>query len=124
MPRQDRRDAEPRHSGNARLIYDGRLIRERRLRAGLTQQELADRIGRPTATVALFEANEVIPALGPLGAMATALGCRTDDLYDSDNPDDPVTKYAAELAALVAAAPPLTSTQLAEIGAVVRGATS
>ena len=94
MPRQDRRKGEFRHSGNARLIYDGRLIRERRLRAGLTQQELADRIGRPATTVALFEANEIIPALGPLGAMATALGCRPDDLYDPENPDDPVTKYS------------------------------
>jgi transcriptional regulator with XRE-family HTH domain len=47
-------------------MISGDLIREARLRAGLTQAELGERIGRPQSVIARWERGAVTPSLETL----------------------------------------------------------
>ena len=47
-------------------MWSATLIREARLRAGLTQQELADRSGRERSVIARWEQGAVAPSLETL----------------------------------------------------------
>jgi transcriptional regulator with XRE-family HTH domain len=52
----------------------GPLIREARLRAGLTQTELADRTGRERSVIARWEQGSVSPSIDNLLAVINACG--------------------------------------------------
>jgi len=47
-------------------MVSGDLIREARLRAGLTQAELGERIGKPQSVIARWERGDVTPSLETL----------------------------------------------------------
>lgn len=47
-------------------MVSGDLIREARLRAGLTQAELGERIGKPQSVIARWERGDVTPSLEAL----------------------------------------------------------
>ncbi|MGI9110828.1 MAG: helix-turn-helix transcriptional regulator [Gaiellaceae bacterium] len=55
-------------------MWSAILIREARLRAGLTQQELADRSGRERSVIARWEQGAVAPSLEALLAVIEACG--------------------------------------------------
>jgi transcriptional regulator with XRE-family HTH domain len=55
-------------------MWSAILIREARLRAGLTQQELADRSGRERSVIARWEQGAVAPSLEALLAVIQACG--------------------------------------------------
>lgn len=55
-----------------------KILRER---AGLTQQELADRISVDRTAVAHWEAGEFKPRSARLPKLATALNCRIDEFF-------------------------------------------
>lgn len=52
----------------------GQLIREARLRAGLTQTELAERTGRERSVIARWEQGAVSPSIDNLLAIVEACG--------------------------------------------------
>lgn len=52
--------------------FGGPLIREARLRAGLTQQQLADRTGRERSVIARWEQGAVSPSIDNLIAVVHA----------------------------------------------------
>ena len=54
--------------------FGGPLIREARLRAGLTQQELAERTGRERSVIARWEQGAVSPSIDNLLAVVHACG--------------------------------------------------
>ncbi len=58
----------------------GQLIRAARVKAGLTQQQLADRLGCAQPTVAQVEADRSGITLDRLGRLAEALGVPVTDL--------------------------------------------
>lgn len=58
----------------------GERIKEKREAAGMTQGQLADRLGVSNTSVAHTEANRSEITLKRLLAYATALGCRVEDL--------------------------------------------
>jgi transcriptional regulator with XRE-family HTH domain len=58
------------------LMMTGDLIREARLRAGLTQEELGERIGRPQSVIARWERGAVTPSFETL--REAIRGCRLD----------------------------------------------
>lgn len=60
--------------------YDPQILRERRCDAGLTQSQLAHRIGRTPALISALEAGTSGASPETLEAIATALGCRPADL--------------------------------------------
>ncbi len=55
-------------------MWSAILIREARLRAGLTQQQLADRSGRERSVIARWEQGAVAPSLEALLAVIEACG--------------------------------------------------
>lgn len=55
-------------------MVSGDLIREARLRAGLTQAELGERIGQPQSVIARWERGAVIPSLETLREIIRGCG--------------------------------------------------
>lgn len=58
----------------------GKIIREARLSNGMTQEDLAKKIGAKQATVATWEIGYSFPRPGMLPKLAEVLGIRIDDL--------------------------------------------
>ena len=58
----------------------GKNIARLRERAGMTQTQLADRLGLAQASIAQWENGTTEPRLGKLDAIAEALGCQIDEL--------------------------------------------
>jgi transcriptional regulator with XRE-family HTH domain len=61
-------------------MTSGMIIREARLRARLTQAELAARVGRDRAQIARWESNSVQPAFETLLEVVAACGFELDFL--------------------------------------------
>ena len=73
----------------------GKKIKEQRLKAGLTQKELAAKIGRAVITVRQYENRSRAPDLLTRVKIAEALKCKYEDIF-GDFPLDievPETKY-------------------------------
>jgi transcriptional regulator with XRE-family HTH domain len=60
----------------------GRVIARRRLAAGLSQADLARRLGWPKASLVNYEQGRRSPPLPALLAIADALHCRPGELLD------------------------------------------
>ncbi len=80
----------------------GQIIREARLKAGLTQTELAERLGRDRAQVARWETRGQEPSFENLRAAVEACGFVLK-IEIADRDEDPVLD--AELATSVQQAP-------------------
>ncbi len=65
-----------------RVAYIGERLKDLRFRAGLTQQELADRAGVTQTTVARIERDAVQPEVTTIRKLAQALGKAPGDLLD------------------------------------------
>jgi len=57
-----------------------RSIKERRIAAGLTQTELAEKIGVSQATVGMWETGNRTPRASKLLELSKLLGCSVEDL--------------------------------------------
>jgi transcriptional regulator with XRE-family HTH domain len=64
--------------------YIGKRLKNRRLRAGLTQQELADLAGTTQTTVARIERDAVEPEVTTIRKLARALGTTPADLIPEE----------------------------------------
>ena len=58
----------------------GAHLRELRAAAGLSQRELAARVGTSSAAISNFESGNNAPTLGTLVRLADALACRLSEL--------------------------------------------
>ena len=58
-------------------------IKKAREKAGLTQQEFADKLGIGQSTVAMWETQGVLPRADKLPALAKILKCSIDTLLKS-----------------------------------------
>ena len=67
-------------------MVSGDLIRESRLRAGLTQAELGARIGKPQSVIARWERGDVVPSLETLRRVIR--GCGLDLHFHLSRLDD------------------------------------
>lgn len=56
-------------------------IRLNRKAAGMTLQDLADKLGITGAAVGMWERGETLPAADKLPEISAALGCTIDDLF-------------------------------------------
>jgi transcriptional regulator with XRE-family HTH domain len=68
------------------VTTSGDLIREARLRSGLTQAELGRRLGKPQSTIARWESGAVRPSFETLREAIRACGLELD--YHLVNYDD------------------------------------
>ena len=71
-------------------------IKAARLRANLTQAQLAAIMGVTQSCVAAWERGDYFPSSQSLPALAKALGCTIDDLYLSGDEEVPEYAEAAE----------------------------
>ena len=60
-------------------------IKEHRERLGLSQQDLADKVGVDGSLVCCWESGKRLPSTKLLPALAYALECRVGDLYDPED---------------------------------------
>ena len=75
----DERASYERASAEARFAFEvGARIREARKAAGLSQRELAQRMGTSQASIGRLESGTVSPTLATLQRAATALGLVVD----------------------------------------------
>lgn len=58
------------------------MILDQRKRAGITQAELASKLGVERSTIAKWETKQANPRVGRLAEIAQALGCEIVDLLD------------------------------------------
>lgn len=63
------------------------IVREMRLRAGLTQRELARRVGVDRSTVTKWELGISAPKARDIPRLATELNCSTDELLRGESID-------------------------------------
>ena len=59
----------------------GSNLREKRLVAGLTQEEIAERCGVTRQTIIAVERGNYVPSVLLALRLAQALGCRVEDLF-------------------------------------------
>jgi len=64
------------------VVHIGENLKRQRFRAGLTQQELADKAGTTQTTVARIERDAVEPEVTTIRKLAAALDVRIADLLD------------------------------------------
>lgn len=88
------------------------LLREARLRAGLTQRELAARAGKPQSTIARWERGRVEPSLEALREVIRAAGL--DLTYGLAAYDD---SYVAQIEAQLRLAPRERVDRMVELAA-------
>ncbi|MCX5321756.1 helix-turn-helix transcriptional regulator [Streptomyces sp. NBC_00120] len=83
------------------LAIDHTKIRARREQAGLSLQELADRVGVTYRVVAYWEEGRYAPEARNVRRLADALGCATADLTDTPSGSETLVdlRYAAGLTA-------------------------
>lgn len=102
-------------------VSPAEIIRRRRAQLGLSQEQLAERIGRAASTVRRWEKGEAVPPDGVISALATALQVAPRDLAvafgesgdeESETTPDPTT--AAPAAPRTAAPPPAPSGRATE----------
>ncbi|MBX6773475.1 MAG: helix-turn-helix transcriptional regulator [Chloroflexi bacterium] len=57
-------------------------LRERRLEAGWTQEQLGERVGVSRQTIISIEAGRYMPSLPLALRLARTFGCRVEDLFE------------------------------------------
>jgi transcriptional regulator with XRE-family HTH domain len=79
-------------------MVSGDLLREARLRAGLTQGELADRAGTARSQISRYERGDVLPSLETLRRLIRACGLELGfRLFNADLEDHDATLIAQTL---------------------------
>ena len=71
----------------------GRNITKYRVAAGLTQKQLADKIGKNPSSVSYYESNRMIPRMYVIEKIAAVLGVTKEDIIS----DKALTAYEKEL---------------------------
>jgi transcriptional regulator with XRE-family HTH domain len=67
---------------DATVVHIGKKLKDKRFRAGLTQQQLADKSGLTQTTVARVERDMVEPEVTTVRKLSQALGITISDLLD------------------------------------------
>lgn len=81
--------------GQQELLSLGARIREIRKQRGLSIRQVAERAGLSASLVSLIERNKANPSVGTLAKLASVLGVRVAELFDSGasgNPEGPVVR--------------------------------
>lgn len=64
----------------------GKAIANRRSKAGLTQEEVAERLGVGNEAISRMERGTVMPTVGRLVALAQVFSCGVNDLISKSSP--------------------------------------
>ena len=72
-------------------------IRDLRERRGMSQEELADRIGKTRSAVSQYESGKIVPRMGAIEDLASAFGVSKDVIINGYAHDDAVNADEREL---------------------------
>ncbi len=72
--------AKARHGKSKQQVFSGKKLARLRKKRGLTQTELADKVGVIKQAISLYETGKNIPYTENWIALANALDCKVDDL--------------------------------------------
>ena len=78
----------------------GTKIKQRREELGMTQTQLADKLGVTKGAVGNYETDANAPKMAVLNKLFQVLQCDANYLFQDDLPDQPYTPSPEELAAL------------------------
>lgn len=99
----------------------GAQVKHHRKLAGLTQAQLAERVGRQTGAITRIETGEAAPTFETLGNLAEALGVEIRDFFGvgahavREDRQDPLISIVAKLA-------PLSAGELAAVDNMIEAA--
>jgi len=93
----------------------GMAIRKRRMAAGLSQAELAHKIGSADATLSRIERGRRAPSQRMLESIAAGLGCSVKDFFDEDPAPSTVGKIRPVQARLLAFTKDMTDAEVDDI---------
>ena len=83
-------------------VFDGERMKEQRNRSGLTQNDLAVKIGGSQNQIKNYERGARVPNSDTLARIAKALGCSADYLLTlSDKPTQQIPSLGSKLALLL-----------------------
>lgn len=91
----------------------GRNLAQARRQAGLTQEQLAERIRVEIATVSRYETGATLPSLVTLEAMAAALHVTIADLLDEEAPQS--SEEGKRVLTLIESLPPVKQRFVADM---------
>lgn len=97
-------------------MISGDLLREARLRAGLTQAELGRRVGNPQSVIGRWERGEVLPSLETLRELIRA--CGLELTFELANYDD---SYIPHIERMLRMTPAQRVTHASQRARVYRG---
>lgn len=75
--------------------FSGQRLREERMAAGLSAEQLAQRVHRSLYSIVGYERGTARPSVPVLGALAAELGCPVDALFTPTPDPEPVAATAA-----------------------------
>ncbi|MDR2924530.1 MAG: helix-turn-helix domain-containing protein [Azoarcus sp.] len=92
----------PKVNLDALAVAVGRAVARQRMRCGLTQEEVAERLGVGNAAISRIERGVVMPNVARLVEFAAVFGCEASMLLAeaSPNPDDQAERISHLLEAL------------------------
>lgn len=100
-------------------VHLGVTIRRRRVEAGMTQAELAHKIGSADATLSRIERGKMSPSQAMIEAIATGLACSVRDLFEP-GPPTPPRKIRPAHAKLVQVTDGMTDAEIDDIVRALR----
>jgi transcriptional regulator with XRE-family HTH domain len=101
--------------------FSPQRLRQLREAAGLSRDDVARQVGKTTSTVVKYEQATITPSVGVLGALARVYGVPVGELFDADDPDDPVIDFARQVRELVDTWPDFTPGQKSRLRVILRG---
>lgn len=75
----------------------GKKLQAARLKAGLSQREVAERVGITVTTVSRYEITSVLPSVAMAAQLAQAVGVSLDQLTGAAMPDTELVRMARKL---------------------------
>ena len=70
------------------LVFSGKKLRELREAKGWTQEQLSDYSGISRQQISFYELEAIVPGANKLGAIANAIQCPVDQMFEERETDD------------------------------------
>lgn len=101
-------------------VHVGLGIRKKRIEAGLTQAELAHKIGSADATLSRIERGKFSPSQAMLEGLASAIGCSVRDFFEPASGSTSKKTITPSQAKLLALTNDMTDAEVDDIARAIR----
>ncbi len=115
MKRWARREIKRRHNNMFDIMKLGKNISARRKALGITQMELADKLGISYQAVSNWERGQTAPDISKLGEIAEILNCSIDELLGSQRTAEVIKQVEEQVEN-----PDITPAELADVAPILK----